>query len=489
MRRIFLLGLSILTGIAGYTQNEDDALRYSMIYFGGSARNMGMAGAFSAIGGDQSTVLQNPAGLGRFKKDNISFTTNVEHAATSSDFYGTMRGQNGMAFNISNFSYVNAYELNPNEFNNWYGVQIGFGYNRIQSFEERFTYQGNSDSSILHSFINEANGTHPDNIYDVHPFTAGLAYDVYALDPGAGNTYVTDFTSGSAFHQRTVTREGGMGEYNFTLSGNYANKLLLGGSFNLTRVRFYESYQHNETFSDTSLWLRSIRYTGDLGIEGWGYNLRAGAIFFPKEWIRIGAAIQTPTVFYLRDSWSNNMSAQTDDGLKSVDPAYVPYGNYDYKVRTPFRANMSVGLVMKKLGSFGAEVEFVDYGQGFLSSRRYSNAPYSFNAENAQIDNIYQSVLNYKAGLELRLTNQWYLRGGYAYYPSPYKASSGNQQYATTFYTGGLGYNFGKFYMDFAYVMKNQKKDYYAYDPTITGSKSTIDYRNSRYLLTMGFRF
>ncbi len=34
----------------------------------------------------------------------------------------------------------------------------------------------------------------------------------------------------------------------------------------MTRVKFEESFQHQETFTDTSLWLQSINYTGTLDI-------------------------------------------------------------------------------------------------------------------------------------------------------------------------------------------------------------------------------
>ena len=68
MKRICLIIFVILiitTGIKA--QNVDDALRYSQIFYGGSARFNSMGGAFTALGGDISTLNQNPAGLGVFR--------------------------------------------------------------------------------------------------------------------------------------------------------------------------------------------------------------------------------------------------------------------------------------------------------------------------------------------------------------------------------------------------------------------------------------
>ena len=471
-------------------QNEDDALRYSQTFFGGSARNTGMAGTMSAFGGDFSVITQNPAGIGRFSKSNFSATLNVEALMTSADFNGNLRTDNGVNANLSNLSYVRAYDLTKNKrFKDWYTVQLGMGITRIKSFNQQIEYSGTADSSLLHSFIREANGTPEAYIYDAHPFTAGLAYEVFAIDPQPDGTYTTEFNAGEALHNRSISRDGGMTEYSFSLSGNYKNKLLLGGSFNVTRVNYDERFNHTETFPDTSVWLNSITYTGDLNIDGWGYGLRVGAIYMPMEWLNIGLSAQLPTLYRLTDLWNNNMNSLTDDGPYYADPEFLPAGKYDYTVRTPFRANASMGIVLSKFGSIGAEVEYVDYGAAALNDRRFSSAPYSFNIENAQIENLYRSVLNMRVGAEMKVTQQLYVRGGFAYYGSPYQADKGNEQAPTLFYTGGLGYNWGLVYADFACVIRNTQETYYAYDPTIDGSRADFDFRNAQFRFSLGLRF
>lgn len=490
MKSPIILSLALLLGATVNAQNEEDALRYSMTYFGGTARNIATAGALTALGGDFSNASQNPAGLGRLTKSNFSFTQNVEIANSKTDFYGTQTKDNRLRYNFSNLSYVKAYKLNPNKFRNWYGVQIGIGMSRIKSFNQDFTVAGEVDSSILHSFINEANGTATQDIYDFHPFGAGLAYDTYAIDPAPGNTYVTDFTLGKSVHNRSVRREGGITEFNLlTISGNYSNKLLIGASFNYLNVNYGETFTHDETFTDTSLWIQSIKYTGQLDITGRGLNARIGAIYMPIPQLRIAAAIETPSIYYMNDYWTNNMETNTDEGLKFIDNVNVPSGSYKYNVRTPFKANGSVAFVLRKFGSIGAEIEYVDYGNAKLKSKKFSTAPYSFAAENTQIDNLYRSVVNIKVGIEARITKQFYARGGFASYQTPYKSESGNNLSPTTFITGGLGYNFGIWYIDMAYMLQNKKEDYYSYDPTLNGSMSLVNASNSRILLSVGARF
>jgi hypothetical protein len=472
-----------------FAQNEDDALRYSMSYFGGSARNAATAGGLSALGGDFANASQNPAGLGRLTKNNFSFTQNVEVPFVLTDYNGTQNSSKRVAYNISNISYIRAYKLDPKRFNNWQSLQIGLGVNRVKSFNDSVRYSGVSDSSILHSFIKEAEGVSTSFIYDALPFTAGLAYDVFAIDPGPDNTYITKFDNGLANHTRRLRRKGGMTEFSLlTVSGNYANKLLLGASVNFIHTRYNEFFRHKEVYQDTSLWLNEINYTGELDITGRGLNLRVGAIYMPVPQFRLGVAVETPTTMWMSDYWTNNMTSQTADGEKFVLNEFVPTGAYDYKVRTPFKTNISaVGI--SEYGSIGFEVEYVDYRMAKLSSRRFSDAPYDFAAENTQINNIYRSIVNIKTGIEARITKQLYARGGFAYFGSPYTEASGNNMDPTLFITGGAGYNFGIMYMDFAYVLQGRTEDYYAYDPTVGGSRATFRNRNSQIMLTLGARF
>ena len=323
---ILLLSVSVMA------QNEDDALRYSETYFGGSARNTGMAGAMSAFGGDFSVVTQNPAGLGRISKTNFSSTLNIESMMTNADFYGTFRNERETAANLSNLSYVKAYDLTSSGFSNWYTVQLGMGLTRIKSFNQSINYAGVVDSSILHSFAREAYGTPESDIYNAHPFTAGLAYEVYAIDPYVDSngvtSYYTDYNAGQTSHNRTIDRSGGMTEYSFSLSGNYQNKLLLGGSINFTRVKYYENFSHRESYTDTAMWLRSINYTGYLDIEGWGYGLRVGAIYMPTDWLNVGLSAQLPTLYLLSDKWGNDIVSQTESGQFNTDPDFLPSGAY-----------------------------------------------------------------------------------------------------------------------------------------------------------------
>lgn len=55
-----------------FSQGVVDALKYSQQDIRGTARYMGMAGAFGALGGDITTLSQNPAGIGVYRNSEYS---------------------------------------------------------------------------------------------------------------------------------------------------------------------------------------------------------------------------------------------------------------------------------------------------------------------------------------------------------------------------------------------------------------------------------
>src|SRR5665647_1922869 len=87
-RTALLLTAAFLTFAGAMAQNVDDALRYSQIFYTGTARFMSMGGAFTALGGDMSTLSQNPAGIGVFRSSEISLSPQLFHSKTSANFNG-----------------------------------------------------------------------------------------------------------------------------------------------------------------------------------------------------------------------------------------------------------------------------------------------------------------------------------------------------------------------------------------------------------------
>ena len=76
MKKYFLITILIALTTGAWAQNEQDALRFSQTYIGGSARTLSMGGAFGALGGDFGALSINPAGIALYRQGEFSFTSN-----------------------------------------------------------------------------------------------------------------------------------------------------------------------------------------------------------------------------------------------------------------------------------------------------------------------------------------------------------------------------------------------------------------------------
>ena len=91
MKSLKTTAIALLVGLtlSATAQNEVDALRYSQVTFGGTARFNALSGAFGALGGDLSVTSVNPAGLSIYRGSEFSFTPSVMTQSTRSTHYGT----------------------------------------------------------------------------------------------------------------------------------------------------------------------------------------------------------------------------------------------------------------------------------------------------------------------------------------------------------------------------------------------------------------
>ena len=88
-RKILLITATVLmlpAWLAG--QNMDDALRYSRLFYQGTARFNGMSGAFTALGGDVSAIAINPAAAGVFRSMELTITPAVFFRDMNTDWNG-----------------------------------------------------------------------------------------------------------------------------------------------------------------------------------------------------------------------------------------------------------------------------------------------------------------------------------------------------------------------------------------------------------------
>lgn len=470
----------VLLAAASFAQNEIDALRYSRLNYGGTARSSAMSGAFGALGGDFSALSLNPAGIGIYRKSEFAFTPGFFSQKTTSNFTGNMLSDYKYNVNFSNAGIVLAY-YEPETKKAWKGIMFGFGYNRLNNFNQRISMTGkNSQNSLLDIYLSDAVNSGGDlDKMDAFGTQLALATSAIWLDSASGNYYHHMEGTYGEEQSKQVTTSGSMGETIFTLGGNYDDKLYMGFTAGIPHIRYHEESNYQELADTNALnGFKSFELNEELRTTGVGFNIKFGMIYKPNDWMRIGGAFHSPSYFSMQDDWSSDMTTYfTGDNYSSKSPI----GQFDYTLVTPMRAIGSLAFVIGKMGLVGIDYEFVDYPSASLSSSKYK-----YLSENKAIRAKYMEGNNIRFGTEWRL-QPMSIRAGAAYHSSPYKSGTAANSYRMD-YSAGLGFRDENFFLDFAYVLSMASEDYYFYDASMIGPSGN-DAQSSNVVMTLGFKF
>lgn len=487
------IGLAIVLALTSFSvtaQNVADALRYSALTYSGTARYVGVGSSMSAIGADLSVVNTNPAGIALFRKSEYSFTPALSiNDATSQLVSGQGNGintDNRTVFNLPNAGVV--FTSRPRS-PGWKNINFALTANQLANFNQQFYFQGSSVGTIAQHFKEVANSS-----VGLNDFETKLASDASSIyDLQGDGIYDIDYDlSPKALLNRSqkAINKGSMTELGLSFAGNYSDKLMVGltvgipfFSFSSDKTYVEQDEQKNggnvPYFSDLS-------YREKLTTTGSGINAKLGIIFRPTQVFRLGASIQTPTAMMMSDTYTstlaNNYYEDTKETGKFLGQTASSNGNFDYKLKTPWRYSGSAGLVFGKSGFFSGEVEYVDYSHNHF---RYNSFDDAETAVNTDISNQLQSVLNVRLGAEIAM-NILRFRAGVGLTPSPF-INDDTRQYT---YSGGIGVREKAWYLDIAYRRLQNQAQYYPYltqRAPIQEVKNS--FTNSQFLMTIGLKF
>ncbi len=458
---ISALSLSgLLIGSAVNAQNEVDALRYSFHDTPGTGRSLGMGGAFGALGADNSAFWNNPAGLAMYKRNTFEFSLGVHYRKTDASYMGDASSDEKQRLNVPSFGYVST-KKNDDRVRTFLGVGVG----TLRNFNQNISIQGKVDgTTLLDVFSRQANGIAYDEVRDYFPFGAGLAWDAYLIDPldTLQNTYVPVAYGSDITQSKNIKRTGRQSESTFAFGAAIDEKLFLGLTFGLQAVNFREKSVYSESFGSSAV-LDYFTFSEDLYASGSGINLRLGAIYRASEWLRVGAAWQSPTRLTMSENYSTSIYSKFRDGDSFNEESAQLISNYN--VRTPAKYSVSAAFVMGKAGVVSADYELTDYSRIKMNSRGLSS-DYNYSAENEAISENYELTHKVKIGMEFRVVENWRVRAGSIYQQSPLvNGSAANSSIIT--YTGGLGYRKDRFFIDLAGMFRKDQESYWLYDPAL----------------------
>jgi hypothetical protein len=493
MKRICLIIIVIIGLFSGViAQNVDDALRYSQVFYGGTARFMSMGGAFTALGGDMSSLSQNPAGLGVFRSSELTITPQLFHINTSAGFNGKTSDYL-YNFNLSQVGIVSNIISNNSE-TGLISLNFGYSFNKTNNLNQSIRIQGVSTSSSMADYwAGISEGTNYSDLTGAE----GIAYDAWIIDTitgSGGRSYGSVYSNygdnpSSVYGQnirRLVSYEGYTGEHAISIGGNYSNKIFFGATLGISKLKYTSHYEHNES-TDIALdsKFKNFTYTDHFENTGTGYSLKIGAIIKPIETLRIGLAFHSPTLYRINEYFYENITSNFTDGGHyelSNDPM-----RYSYALATPFRALAGVAVQIKKIALLSADYEFVDY-----SIARFSETGdgYDYSEKNMNIKNSLKSTSNIRLGGEIRL-NKLYLRSGYGYYGKAFQPGEDNENRDYTSISFGAGFREQNVFIDFAYTNYKYSQLYVLYplDNSLDPATVNLNTIQNMFTVTLGYKF
>ena len=486
MKKIFAILITTCISLTLFAQNENDALRYSLLNYGGTSRFTGMSGAYGAVGADFSSLSQNPAGIGLYRKSEFSITPLLNNSSTQSNYLNTQSTDFRNTLYLGNVGYVMAIKLNENNGSHLKQVQFGFGMNRTSMFSNRIVVEGqNNDNSLLSQYLDDADASGSSRS-SLNDFGAGLAYDVNLLFQDTSNIWQADLPNGGLHQTKTIETRGGISETVLSAGTNFDDKLFLGITFGFPHINYQEESKYTESDNNNlSPYLKSFDRTEYLNTKGNGFNFKFGFIYKPVDFIRIGGAFHTPTSYGdMHDSYGSTMTAYFDqpplsDNNATRFEASSPDGSYDYKITTPMRALGSLAVIIGQYGLLSADYEYVDY-----STARLRASDYNFLDENNTIRTTFAAANNFRFGTEWK-AGVYAIRGGYSIYGSPYKGESTLGLGSRTGYSLGFGIHEKAYFIDFSFNHIDSKDKYYIYG---YAPASDNKYNSNSYSFTLGFR-
>lgn len=507
----------------------------------GDARYVGMGGAMSALGANLSAMGTNPASTGLYRRSDVSFTAGLSSQPDGMHLINNARelGPDKTRGFVNQAGMV--YAIRTGNDSGLKFFNIGFNYKRARNFKQYIglngisTPNGLSQTWQMLDLAQDMDGYWLDleNEKDrdqTTPLTL-LGYDTYLIDPVIKDNTIKDYlgSAAQAYNYRRA-QWGGIHQYDINFSTNISERFYVGVTMGI-----YDVSWHNLLCYDEMLLDNQGQHFGNSNMQleehmtGVGFDGKVGIIVRPMEEspFRMGLSVTTPTAYDL-ETFSNLYlySPYTDDDHPDGFWGEMDSNN-KYRIRTPWKLNLSAATTVGNFLALDAEYELQNYSSAavrYSDSGEYYYDDYyeggwsSYSTDlglQTEIKNWMRNVHTFRLGIEARPSSNFAVRAGYNFVSSPFDkdaylnllAEGPSYYYASnTDYvnlgethraTLGLGYSTKYFYIDAAYQHQMQEATVYAFhycDDGRFGVKNALEgqqlklHRNN-FQITLGVKF
>ena len=446
--------------------------------------------AYPVGGADRFTNEQNKR-LTRFSMPNIGLTFN----------WKTGNGSGLKAI---------TYGLVVNGTNNFTGKMLAGGRNDKTSYQSAMAVAADGyDMDFLNGYSIDKDGKRVDRGWD-YPYYYG---DDFQNDPNKGKfapwNVIANAQAGSianygdtddpSYYWRYIaTTEGYSNTGEKDANGNYIYDIFLAGplnqaySRNITGSKYDVLFNVGFNFGDTffvgaNLGVTSLNYNydecykeaaenpsafeidfGDKGktcfsdyrtrysytADGSGVFGKIGFLWRPVDGLRVGAAVQTPTIMEINERWIQDVNLNYTDASFNGS-AKTPEGDYSYRLRSPYRLNAGAAFTFAGMALVSADYEMTDYSTMKFMSKDGGWSNDTFSSLNDQIRNCMGVSHMVRIGAEFKPLPEIAVRAGYNFTTTPEYVYEGNSKTKLNdrinAFSVGLGYSSnGSFFADIA---------------------------------------
>lgn len=469
---------------------DNEALLYSQNKIAGTARSIGVGGAFGAIGADLGCLNINPAGLGLYRSTDFSaspgllvgynkgsYLGGVTNASTANLYFG----QAGLAFTkmLQKESKPDEISFNPQRVKSF---TIAVNYQRQNFYSRKIQFSGtNSAYSNAGSYAAYLNNTmYPIDFNNYSPELVLMKeVNIIYRDTSDGRYYSP--VPLPASQNSLIETKGSKDQIDLGFGINVNDKVYLGLGIGVPLINYSYTSSFTEANTVASDTFNSYSIYDYLTAKGFGINTTIGLIYRPASWVRVGLAYQMPSFFTIHDTYEVDATADYDTASLGIGVKYDPL---KYKFRSPMKGVVSAGFFIKQYAFISIDYEFQNNGASrYDFGKEYASVSED---ENSFIKGHYGYVHIVRAGVEGAV--KWFrIRAGYSFSSSPFKKSYAVKGYdqSTHNITAGVGYRGKRFYADFAFVhsMSKDETTLMALDPVQSNHTS------NRAMVTIGWRF
>lgn len=349
-RYLYILSLLLICQFA----IAQDTQRFAERNTTGTARYVGMGGAMTAIGGDPSAAIVNPAGLGLYRRSEISATIDetidITQQIGSNDTYQSIR------FSAPQITAIWAWG-NPKKQQGLVYNNFMFSYHRLANFNRDIVVKGGDMGMVptICNITNDEGGVSEEYIVNLPwdneqiGWLSILGYEGYLIDPAGDNIWqpAVNFTDGVLSISETGTSD----QYTLSWAGNINNQWYIGIGLNVPTISYTKHTSLLEYNKGNSAELKSMFHVSGVGVSG-----SFGLIYRPIQALRVGASLQTPTVMNLsRQSTGDMYSTVAGQKYEILTPES---GVMEVKIASPLRTSVSMAGQIGNIGLIAAQYDY-----------------------------------------------------------------------------------------------------------------------------------